>query len=137
MTQSNATTLPLSVKVVRECANRTLDNQREHRDDKLAKIVEQRNAAAVRYNHSMLKRFLKRPDRPLEDIETTIEAWKELWVSGKMDVDHPGYFPLSISRTTWWKRLRQFGTLPESDDDKIMMVSMQDLDLIDYSLWKA
>lgn len=132
---TNATTLPLTVKVVRECSIKTLTVQRKFLDEKLREVVQAHNADVERHNTSRWTKLFNRPLMEPEDVEPTIESWKKQWLANKIDSDHPAREWLLRTRTTWWKRLKQFEQLPVADDEKVMQVSAEDLDLFDYNHW--
>lgn len=135
MSKPNATTLQLTVKVVRECAIKTLNHQRRLLDERLREIARAYNVEAAQHNISRWTRIFRRDPMPLVMVDEVIEVWKKLWIAGEMRGDHIAREELWVSRTAWWKRLRQFEALPEADDDKVMLVSVEDLDLIDYNIW--
>lgn len=131
----SATTLPLTVKVVRECATKTLNHQRDLLDEQLRDIARAYNAEAALHNTSRWTKLFRLAPRRLLEVDEAIVTWKKLWLSGNMRGDHIAYHELWITRVSWWKRLRQLEALPTADDDKVMQVSVEDLDLIDYNSW--
>jgi len=135
MSNQKATTLTLTVKVVRECAIKTLNFQRQSLDERLREVARAYNVEAAQHNISRWTRLFKLKPRPLVMVDEVIETWKTQWKAGKMDGDHLAYDILWVSKTAWWKRLKQFENLPTCDDEKVMQVSIEDLDLFGYNLW--
>lgn len=136
MSKPNSTALQLTVKVVRECATKTLNHQRCLLDERLRDIARAHNAEVERHNTSWVTHLFVRKLRQPVDVELTIETWKKLWIAGKLYGEQDGaYYELCVSLRPWWQRLKQFEALPEADNDKLMMVSVEDLDLFDYNSW--
>ena len=135
MTKPNATTMPLTVKVVRECATKTINHQRDLLDERLRDIARAYNDEVAKYNVSRWTKLFRRAPKQPVVVDEVIVTWKKLWLSGNMRGDHLAYQELWITRVGWWKRLRQLEALPVADDDKVMNVSVEDLDLIDYNIW--
>lgn len=135
MSNQNATTLPVTVKVVRECAKQSLNNQRRLLDTKMCGIVARLNEAANEHNSSRFTKLFRLEQKPLLDANETVEKWKLDWKAGNVTSEHVAYYTLSFASTPWWKRLKQFEELPEADDEKMMQVSAGDLDLIEYNHW--
>lgn len=135
MTKPQATVMPLTVKVVRECATKTLNQQRRFLDESLREVARSYNVRAELHNASRWTRFFRQEQWELLAVDEVIETWKKMWISGEMPGDHIARPEFWVTRTGWWKRLKQFEALPTADDDVTMQVSVEDLDLIDYNIW--
>lgn len=129
-------TLPVKVKIVREAALTERTHQIEDMMTKSIEKVKCINEERERDNQSWFRRTFLKP-YPMLDPEATAQEWKQLWESGKMSVYHPAFWIFQRTRDSWYARLKQMCRLPEEDDEKVMMVSLNDLHIIEYNRFMA
>jgi hypothetical protein len=135
MADPKATTMELPVKLVRQIAILSFETQREAVKERVNFVAQCINDQRTLTNGKFLPKHGLLKPLPLYDLVTIYTEWKELYLAGKMDYYHPAHDYFHKSKTTWWKRLRQFSQLPEADDDKTIRMAMEDLDLIDYTFF--
>lgn len=129
-------TLPVKVKIVREAALAEREVQIKDMMTSSVTKVKLINEYNARDNLSWFRRTFLKPIEMM-DPEATAQEWKELWESGKMNAHHPGFWIFQRTRDSWYARLKQMCRLPEEDDEKVMMVSLNDLHIIEYNRFMA
>lgn len=134
MTDITTTTLPLPVKVVRAAATRVLRRHRERLDAALREQVKVLNVQISLENSGFLHRLLRRPVKPLLDVDATVK----MWLRGEPCAVRPlAWWLLDRPKSAWWRRLEHLASLPAQDDDLVMTVSLVNLALIEYDAWRA
>lgn len=135
MHQPRATTMELPVKLVREIAILAFEFQRTGVKEDVLKVIELENGRRSERNLRFLRRARFFKMEPMLEPQATYESWKQQFLDSKLSWHHASYNFFDRSRTSWWKRLRQFTQLPEADDGKTIWMSMEDLSLIDYAVY--
>lgn len=131
--KSNATLIPVKIRVVRELAVRALKNQESYIHRDLAEAGRQHIEELKQTNNSRLRRLGILKPVEIPTLESVVQGWKAEWKENRLDWDHPADRILRRVISSWWRRLQLFSKLPESQDEEIMYLSVEDAELLEYT----
>lgn len=131
--KSNATLIPVKIRVVRELAVRALKNQESYIHRDLAEAGRKHIEQLKQANNSRLRRLGILKPVEIPTLESVVQGWKEEWKQNRLDWDHPAERILRRVISSWWRRLQLFSKLPESQDEEIMYLSVEDAELLEYT----
>ena len=131
--KSNATLIPVKIRVVRELAVRSLKNQESYIHRDLAEAGRQHIEQLKQANNSRLRRLGILKPVEIPTLESVVQGWKAEWKQNRLDWDHPAERILRRIISSWWRRLQLFSKLPESQDDETMYLSVTDAELLEYT----
>lgn len=130
--------LNVPVAIVKEMAKLTLVHQQNRVDRRLHDMLVKRNAEAVAYNSKASVRLLKRKKcEIIEDIPSEIARIKASFSKRKIPWDTTEGYILACTTSEWWEKLEHFANLPEEDQDALLLMSVEDLQLINYTTHRA
>lgn len=131
--KSNATLIPVKIRVVRELAVRSLKNQESYFHRDLAEVGRKHIEQLKQANNSRLRSLGILKPVEIPTLETVVQGYKAEWTQNRLDWNHPAERILRRVISSWWRRLQLFSKLPESQDEEIMYLSVEDAELLEYT----
>lgn len=125
----NATIIPVKIRVVRELAKKTLQEQESYIHRDLAEAGRRYISRLEADNNTLLRRWKILPKKKIPTLESVVQGWKAEWKNDCLDSLYVNEI-LNRVISSWWSRLLIFSKLPESKDDEIMYLSTADAELI-------
>jgi hypothetical protein len=131
--KSSASTIPVKVKHVRECAKVNLQARLERIYDELAVRAEQHIKRTNAENRCIFRRlgWSKKLDVPT--VEQLVSKWKEEYANGTLPHMTEQWWAYSRTDSDWWRRIETLSTLPESKDEEVMNLSIDDVRIIGFN----
>lgn len=128
----NASTIPVKVKIVRECARIEREFEPQRLKDDLILLSHKIESRVIDENNSWFRRTFGK-QVPVPSPSKLVEQWYLDFNNGKMITDTAPGWEFNRVRTGWWQRLKQFVALPAETDDDVMMLSIEDAKLIELN----
>ena len=125
------TLVPVPRSTIIACAKLRRSEMLTQLREDVTKACERELEYVKKENRSLWRRFVTRKFLPVPTLERAVTEAYEKFGSNTLVAHSPVWWEFYVTRTDWWRRLRQLEELPESDE--VMFVSLSDLKLINYS----
>lgn len=132
-------TIPVKIKIVRECAKARKQVALKKLDDKLAKLAQEeieyimKARASPVFNWFVLRKKVTVPT-PTPTVEELVSMWKSEF---KNEALHPmtrPWFALhNVLKSDWWANIDALSQLPEIMDEEVMYLTISDARLLGFN----
>lgn len=131
--KSSASTIPVKIKHVRECALASLSRRESKIHDRLREIAAEHIAEIEKENRSLLRRLGWRKKLKVENIDDLVSEWAVEKSNHRRVRMTEVWWAYSHTDTDWWKHIVTLSTLPTSKDEEVMNLSVSDAQLIGFN----
>ena len=132
-TEISTSCITCKVKHVRAVARLNLAARWAWIDEELRKAAEKQILFIEEQNKTLFRRLGWTKKIEVPDVETLIATWKQEHSEDKLDRYTSQWWAVYHTQSYWWKTIEALSTLPESMDEDLMQLSIDDARTINFN----
>lgn len=133
-------TIPVKIKIVRECANARKQVLLKKLDDELAKLAQEkieRIEQSVKARASQVFNWFglsKRTTDPTPTVEELVSMWKSEFRNGTLHpMTSPWWVHHNVVKSEQWSNIVTLSQLPEIMDEEVMHLTISDARMLKFN----